>query len=143
MERDIRKWHEPKSGRITFVAATPSADLTVGCVGYIADIGDDNSAGWVHLSVDPEMRGFGIGRKLGKIVVDKAIEDGKETVQLVTTAAHDSIGFYEKLGFKLKRVRNKFIGSIFHCVRVCEFVLKLNTTLQKENELSINKKVFI
>ena len=126
MERDILKWHNPVKGRLTFVAATPKANLAVACVGYIADDKDSTLAECVHLSVDPEMRRFGVASKLGRVMIEHAAKEGKEKMHLGTTVSHQSaIRFYEKCGFKLKATRNKFFGSMLHCVRICEFVMDL------------------
>ncbi len=64
-------------------------------------------ANWCHLrfvSVDPNYRGKGIGKRLTKLCIEIAIKNNEQTMALHTSEImHSAQHIYEKIGFKMLR----------------------------------------
>lgn len=64
------------------------------------------------LSVDPKFRGQGIGRKLTKMCVDKANQNGEKIIAIHTSEImSNAIHIYESLGFKILRELDNRLGK--------------------------------
>lgn len=72
--------------------------------GAVLNIQDDISVGYIsHVGVRKECRGFGIGRKLLKICVDKVKEEGIGKASLhVDGINENALNLYKKVGFEVK-----------------------------------------
>ena len=64
------------------------------------------------VSVDPEFGGQGIGRKLTTMCIDKAKENGENTIALHTSEIMDKARhIYESLGFEILREIDQRLGK--------------------------------
>jgi ribosomal protein S18 acetylase RimI-like enzyme len=64
------------------------------------------------VSVDPEFGGQGIGRKLTRICIDRARQNGEKTIALHTSELmNNARRIYESLGFKVARELDSRLGK--------------------------------
>lgn len=77
----------------------------IGVVGLSGNKGTINKEYWLdYLCVEPHLRRKGIGNKLLNFAINKAREDGKKYVRILTTESSDEAAaqfLYEKTGFKI------------------------------------------
>lgn len=53
----------------------------------------------LHVNLDPEWRGHGVGRRLVAAFLEAAREAGAGGAHVVTSRGQDNVGFYEAIGF--------------------------------------------
>ena len=101
----IRHWNDPRLD-IARVAAAPNAEILVGSIdGRIVAstmVGHDGHRAWVYyVSVDPDCRGQGLGRKIMAAAESWSFDRGMPKVQLMVRADNEAIAnFYRSVGYE-------------------------------------------
>jgi len=84
---------------------------------------------WCYIrfvSVDPDFRGKGIGKKLTNLCIEKAKENGEQTIALHTSELMDDARhIYESLGFEIVKEIAPRLGK-----RYWLYKLELNNNAQ-------------
>lgn len=73
---------------------------------------DEQVAVLMHVAVDPDRRGDGLGRRLTEELVDRARQAGAAEVRLVTRADDGAGRFYERLGWAPTTQRHNRDGTL-------------------------------
>lgn len=79
-------------------------------IGYVsAAIDKDGSGHIISIAVDPEHRGYGLGKLLMRSVESKLLQDGINRFKLeVAVDNHIAIKMYGLLGYKISKVLKKY-----------------------------------
>lgn len=99
-----RPWNPPEGDLDRALAGASSAVLVAvdgEAVQASVMVGDDGHRGWVYyLSVQPKLRGSGLGRELMTAAEDWLRARGCRKIELMVRNTNDrAIGFYETIGY--------------------------------------------
>ena len=122
--------HKPNT---ELIAAISKEGKILGAVIYFSDMAsygsggtattEKNASGFRLLAVDPDFRGYGIGKKLSLACIEKARKDRNEQMIIHSTEYMKvAWSMYEKLGFK----RSEDLDFMQQDLPVYGFRLKLN-----------------
>ena len=102
----VRSVHE--AGGVHLVALDPTDKVVGWCDIARHDREGFRHAGRLGMGVLPELRGFGLGRRLMTAAIERAWQAGLERIELeVFGSNHRAMAMYEKLGFVHEGVRRR------------------------------------
>ena len=123
-DKVLSYWTTPPN--VFLVATSCSAQQVLGCISYRKI--EEDSVQMHSLSVDPNFRRCGVGRKMVQALIDIGRENGYKIMYLETTSAQlGAIELYSRMDFSLKEEKKfgNFLYDALSGLNLVAFTYKL------------------